>query len=57
MRRGRRREIITDPLWVKLDAVRRDRVHEVSDDFWMLGIGPTAANGVVDDLETHLADG
>lgn len=50
------REITTDPLWSKLDAVRQDRVYEVSDDLWMLGIGPTAANGVVDDLETHLAE-
>jgi len=50
-------EITTDPLWSKLDAVRQDSVYEVSDDLWMLGIGPTAANGVVDDLETHLAEG
>lgn len=32
-----------------------DRVYEVSDDLWMLGIGPTAAVGVVDDREKHLA--
>jgi len=52
-----RQEIISDPLWRKLDAVRQGRVYEVSDDLWMLGIGPTAANGVVDDLEKHLAGG
>ena len=49
-------EITSDPLWQRLDAVRRDRVYEVSDDLWMLGIGPTAAEGVVDDLEKHLAE-
>ncbi len=50
-------EITTDSLWGKLEAVRQNRVNEVSDDLWMLGIGPTAAEGVVGDLETHLADG
>lgn len=49
-------KITSDPLWQKLDAVRQDRVYEVSDDLWMLGIGPTAAVGVVDDLEKHLVE-
>ncbi len=49
-----RERITSDPLWRKLDAVREGRVHEVSDDLWMLGIGPTAAEGVVDDLERGL---
>ncbi|WP_228282276.1 ABC transporter substrate-binding protein [Rubrobacter tropicus] len=51
-----RQKITSDPLWQKLEAVRQDRVYEASDDLWMLGIGPTAANGVVDDLEKHLAE-
>jgi iron complex transport system substrate-binding protein len=50
-------KITSDPLWRKLDAVRDGRVYEVSDDLWMLGIGPTAAVGVVDDLDRHLAAG
>lgn len=50
-------KITSDPLWQKLEAVRQDRVYEVSDDLWMLGIGPTAAEGVIDDLEKHLAEG
>jgi iron complex transport system substrate-binding protein len=49
-----REKITSDPLWRKLDAVREGRVYEASDDLWMLGIGPTAAVGVVDDLENHL---
>ena len=49
--------ITSDPLWQKLEAVRQDRVYEVSDDLWMLGIGPTAAVGVVDDLEKYLVEG
>ena len=51
-----REKITSDPLWRKLDAVREGRVYDVSDDLWMLGIGPTAAVGVVDDLEQRLTE-
>lgn len=50
-------EITADPLWQKLEAVREDRVYEVSDDLWMLGLGYTAAGGVMDDLEKYLVGG
>lgn len=49
-----KKKITGDPLWQKLDAVQQERVYEVSDDLWMLGIGYTAANGVVDDLTKYL---
>lgn len=49
-----RAEITGDPLWQKLEAVQEGKVHEVSDDLWMLGIGYTAANGVLDDLNKYL---
>jgi iron complex transport system substrate-binding protein len=42
------------PLWQRLGAVRSGDVHTVSDDLWMLGIGVTAANKVLDDLERTL---
>jgi iron complex transport system substrate-binding protein len=48
--------ITSDPLWQKLEAVREDHVYEVSDDLWMLGLGYTAADGVMDDLEKHLVE-
>lgn len=48
--------ITSDQLWRKLEAVEQGRVHEVSDDLWMLGIGYTAAGGVVDDLNQYLVD-
>lgn len=51
-----RARITSDPLWQKLEAVRQDRVYEVSDDLWMLGIGYTAANGVIDDLNRYLVE-
>ncbi len=49
-------KITTDPLWRKLDAVREGRVYGVSDDLWMLGIGYTAAGGVIDDLTKYLVE-
>lgn len=52
-----RQEITGDQLWQRLEAARQGRVYEVSDDLWMLGIGYTAANGVVDDLTKYLVKG
>lgn len=52
-----KKKITGDPLWQKLDAVSQGQVYEVSDDLWMLGIGYTAANGVVDDLTKNLIKG
>jgi iron complex transport system substrate-binding protein len=48
------KKITSDPLWQKLEAVQQGRVYEVSDDLWMLGIGYTAAEGVIDDLDRYL---
>ncbi|WP_119069814.1 ABC transporter substrate-binding protein [Rubrobacter indicoceani] len=50
-------DITSDPLWQNLEAVQNDRVYEVSDDLWMLGIGYTAAQGVLSDLEETITDG
>jgi len=41
-------------LWNRLGAVQAGDAHEVSDDTWMLGIGVTAANLVLDDIESLL---
>ncbi|MBA3231421.1 MAG: iron-siderophore ABC transporter substrate-binding protein [Acidobacteria bacterium] len=50
-------EITTDPLWQELEAVQEDRVYEVPDDTWMLGIGYTSADRVTGDLFQYLAEG
>jgi iron complex transport system substrate-binding protein len=50
-------EFRRDPLWRSLGVVRRGDVHEVPDAYWMLGIGPIAANLVIDDLYAYLVDG
>ncbi len=50
-------DITTDPLWQNLDAVEDGDVYEVSDDVWMLGIGYSAADVIIDDLNEYIADG
>lgn len=49
-------EFTADPLWSQLNAVKQGKVYEVSDDYWMLGIGILAANQVVDDLNKHFIE-
>ena len=46
----------SDPLWSGLEVVQQGNVFEVPDDVWMLGIGYTAANGIMDDLTRYLAE-
>ncbi|GAB3699339.1 iron-siderophore ABC transporter substrate-binding protein [Saccharopolyspora tripterygii] len=41
--------------WTTLRAVREGHAVEVPDDTWYLGLGPIAANLVLDDLEKHVA--
>lgn len=48
------RDLREDPLFGRLDAVRRGNVYAVGE-HW-IGSGPTAANLVLDDLERYLAD-
>lgn len=38
------------PLWSAVPAVADGRAHEIDDDLWYLGIGPIAADLVLDDL-------
>ncbi|MGE4426661.1 MAG: ABC transporter substrate-binding protein [Solirubrobacteraceae bacterium] len=42
------------PAWKRLQAVRAGRVHPEPDDVWMLGIGVTGADRVLDELERTL---
>lgn len=44
----------TDKLWPGLGAVKAGKAFEVSDDSWMLAIGPTGADLILADLEKHL---
>lgn len=50
-----RSEAEKNPLWKKLDAVKDGRAKNVPDETWYLGLGVTAANEVLDDLEGFLA--
>lgn len=43
-------------LWKSMKAVKNDRAYHVSDDLWFMGIGYTAAEKILDEIEDHLAD-
>lgn len=45
-------KLAADPLWKRLGAVSRGAARPVSDDLWYLGIGPLAANQVLDEMAT-----
>jgi len=47
--------VTAGPLWQRLDVVKAGRAYEVADDHWFLGIGISAANLVLDDLERQLS--
>lgn len=42
--------VTAGPLWKGIPAVAEGRAHQVSDDLWYLGIGPIAANLVLEEL-------
>ena len=50
-------EVLDGPLWASLGAVRNGQAVAVSDETWFLGLGPTGAMRVLDDLEQLLAAG
>lgn len=41
-------------LWQKLDAVKNDKAFRVDDNLWMLGIGYTGADQILNEMEKHL---
>lgn len=47
-------KITGGPLWGLLSAVKAGKVQVVADETWMTGIGVTAANKILDDLEKYL---
>jgi iron complex transport system substrate-binding protein len=48
-------KVTAGSLWQGLSAVKAGKLHVVSDETWMTGIGVTAANKILDDLEKHLS--
>ncbi|MFF9772684.1 ABC transporter substrate-binding protein [Streptomyces sp. NPDC013978] len=44
-----------NPLWKNLGAVKAGHAYDVPDETWYLGLGVTAADEVLADLEEHLA--
>ncbi|EYT81627.1 ABC transporter substrate-binding protein [Streptomyces sp. Tu 6176] len=43
-----------NPLWKNLKAVKAGHAYDVPDETWYLGLGVTAADSVLDDLQRHL---
>ncbi|MGI9004157.1 MAG: ABC transporter substrate-binding protein [Pseudonocardia sp.] len=48
-------KVTSQQVWSTLPAVQAGKVYDVSDDVWMLAIGSTGANLVLDDIERLLA--
>lgn len=48
------KQLKADPLWLKLNAVRQDKVYEVPS-YW-ISMGPIAANLILDDLFKYLVE-
>lgn len=53
--KSREKKITSSALWKGLDAVKNTRAYQVDDALWMLGIGYTGANRVLDEMEENLA--
>ncbi|MGZ2356916.1 iron-siderophore ABC transporter substrate-binding protein [Streptomyces sp. 372A] len=47
-------EVQRNPLWKNLNAVKKGHAFDVPDETWYLGLGVTAADTVLDDLEKYL---
>lgn len=50
-------QLMQHPLWSQLEVVKQGRVYEVDDRVWGTGLGPLAANLIIDDLFTYLVEG
>ncbi|MCP2338628.1 ABC transporter substrate-binding protein [Actinomadura rupiterrae] len=48
-------KVTAGPLWQRLSAVKAGHTKPADDEIWMTGIGPTAANKLLDDLQSNLA--
>lgn len=48
-------QVTSSGLWKGLTAVKTGKAFEVSDELWYLGIGVSAANELLNQLESHLA--
>jgi len=47
-------KIMKNPAWKNLNAVKENKVYQVSDETWLTGLGVQAANHIIDDLYKYL---
>ncbi|KRV50075.1 iron-siderophore ABC transporter substrate-binding protein [Wenjunlia vitaminophila] len=52
--KSKEKEVTGGPLWKNLAAVKNDRAFAVNDDLWIVGIGYTAADKILDEMQAHL---
>ncbi|WP_405796779.1 ABC transporter substrate-binding protein [Streptomyces sp. NBC_01506] len=54
-KKAKETDVIGGPLWKNLDAVKAKKAFKVDDNLWMLGIGYTGADQVLDEIEKNYA--
>ncbi|WP_435846271.1 ABC transporter substrate-binding protein [Streptomyces diacarni] len=50
------KKAVASPLWKNMRAVQNDRAFHVEDELWIQGIGYTAADRILDELEADLTE-
>ncbi|MGW7071488.1 ABC transporter substrate-binding protein [Streptomyces sp. NPDC054855] len=53
-KKSRQTQTVGSSLWKRMDAVRQGNVHTVDDELWIQGIGYTAANKILDEMQAAL---
>jgi iron complex transport system substrate-binding protein len=48
------KKVVEGNLWKDLSAVKAGKSYDVPAEVWMTGIGVTAANKILDDIQSHL---
>jgi iron complex transport system substrate-binding protein len=51
---SQQKKVVDGALWKDLSAVKAGRAFDVPAEVWMTGIGVTAANKILDDIQSHL---
>lgn len=53
-KKAKQSQTLGSSLWKNMDAVKKDNVHTVDDELWIQGIGYTAANRILDEMQADL---
>ncbi|MEU6000108.1 iron-siderophore ABC transporter substrate-binding protein [Streptomyces sp. NPDC047197] len=53
-KKSKQTQTVGSSLWKNMDAVKKGNVHTVDDELWIQGIGYTAANKILDEMQSSL---